>query len=340
MLQIIFDRKFSKNKHFFNEGFKLFFIFLLILFTTCANDNIYKNHPKWQYNYILYKSYKSLYRENKNYVLDFKSGDTILDTKKLMNKEIAIFHNSKLSVISEEIKKNKSLKCLILNGTNLKSFPQVIFEMPQLIRLDFAFSCNTDRNDSFIEFKKLRNLELLSLSSCSLNDLPEPITELHRLKYLNLSQNKIGDFSCKVGKLDSLIELNLSWNKIQILPKEIANLCFLEILNLSCNKITSFPFVITSLYKLQEIDLSNNDIKELPVEILNLKNLRTINLMSNSKFHLSKEFAIKLKKHLPYLEEIDLVGTFHSDKEIKELMTIPKLKIIFHVFCGTNTYNN
>ena len=297
-----------------------------------ATSNTSTQHPSWQENYYKYKTNKPDVPANKLFRLGFKPEDTVLPIGNLKGVEIINANSTSLAYVPEDIKYLASLKSLNLTWTKLSYFPKVVFEMPQLVSLDFAFRDSSVTVDTLARnFSKLPDLELLSLISCRLRDVPEPVTKLRRLKYLSLSQNSITVLSSSIGRLDSLIELDLSQNKIKSLPSALSNLQLLEELDLYDNKLTSFPLSICQLSSLRDLDFRYNDLKTLPNEILNLKNIQNLNFGNNTNLHITKEFAEQINSKLPNLKTIFLDGTHHTQKEMAELTKVFKDKIIFYL---------
>ena len=135
---------------------------------------------------------------------------------------------------------------------------------------------------------------------------------LRRLKYLNLGTNKIRNMTAPISKLDSLVEIDFSQNELTNFPKDINRLKNLEVLNLSDNNISDFPS-----------------------EIIELPNVKEINLMHNPKFKLTVDIAKNLKHNWKNLETLYLIGTNHSENEIKKLNEILPGKLVFFWGCGT-----
>ena len=293
-------------------------------------SNTKKKYPSWKDNYYKYSSNNPVISAKKLFRLQATPSDTTLPVDKLKGVEIINANGAFLTYISESIKDLQSLKSLNLTWTHLNYFPKVVFKMPQLICLDLAF-----RNSSVIvdtlthNFSMLPNLELLSLISCKLNDVPDQVTRMRRLKYLDLSQNSIEILSDSIGKLDSLIDLDLSQNKIDHLPGNLRNLKYLENLSLNNNQLTSFPLIIFKLSNLQELDLRNNDIRTLPQDLLQLGNIRILKINNNPNLYISSEFAQQLNKGCPALEKIFLDGTTYRNYEITEFKKIFTSRITF-----------
>ncbi len=313
-------------------------LFIVLLLTiSCSNRqdelrNIIIKHPSWQYNYYKYKANKPDVPTDKLFRLGFGPSDTALPVDKLKGVEIIDANSTSLTYVPEEIRNLDSLKSLNLTWTKLNYFPRVVFEMPQLVSLDLAFRDSSIVVDTLAHnFSKLPDLELLSLISCRLSDIPQPVTKLKRLKYLSLSQNIITVPTSSIGRLDSLIELDLSQNKIESLPNELSYLRLLEELNLYDNKLTLFPLSICQLTSLRHLDFRYNDIKTLPDQILNMKSIENLDFGNNINLHITKEFAEQINRRLPNLKTLVLNGTNHTEKEMGKLKKIFKDKIILYL---------
>ncbi len=312
-------------------------LILLLVNFSCSNgqrkpiDNLV-THPSWQANYYKYKTNKPNLPAHKIFRLGFEPIDTTLPIDNLSRVEIINANSTSLAFIPETILRLDSLKSLNLTWTNLNYFPRVVFQMPQLISLDFAFrdSCITLDTLAY-NFTRLKNLELLSLISCQLRNVPESVTNLKRLKYLNLSQNKIKFLDNRIGNLDSLIELDLSQNKLINLPNDLSKLQSLEQLNLYNNKLTILSETVCQLNNLRDLDFRYNNIKSLPKEILNLKSIESLDFSNNESLNITNEFAKEINRKLPNLKSIVLINTNHTDNQILDLIKIFKDKVIFFV---------
>lgn len=208
-----------------------FNIFLILLLATACSAK----HPAWLNNYYRYSKGSLNVPKDKIYTLGSTPADTILQTDKLQGVELLIATSPYPGFVPEKIKALHSLRSLDLFLETGGYIPKVIFDMPQLVSLNFdKAECSFAIDTLLPHFTKLSNLELLGLNHFHLEEVPAPITKLKKLKYLNLGGNNISNIS-GIDKLDSLTSLDLSDNKLDTLPTELNNLHFLEFLNLSYN---------------------------------------------------------------------------------------------------------
>lgn len=290
------------------------FSILIILFLTSCRQKQGDNtlmHPSWQDNFYKYRNINaSNISSDRFFRLNSSDKDTtirnLLDFPKT---EIININSCSVKHIPSDITKLKELKALNITWTDFNKFPRILFELPNLISLDIAFRDTTIVVDTLCyNFQRLKNIELLSLISCGLTNLPLPLTQMRQLKYLGLGVNKIREITSPIGNLDSLIEVDFSQNKLTDLPKDFYKLKNLEV-----------------------ADFSNNDISILPSNIVELNLVREINLMNNPNFKLSPDLAKQIKKNWKNLKTILLVGTNHTESDIKELNEILPGKLVFFV---------
>lgn len=173
--------------------------------------------------------------------------------------------NFRNALKSGRINKIKHLK---LDGWNLKTVPEEIFE--------------------------LKRLESLSLGSNQITNVPKIISELHSLKYLDLEYNKIGNFPSSILNLPSLTYLNLDYNLFNHIPDSIIRLPSIEVLGLSYNLISSIPESIEEMKSLKTLAINNNIITKLPRTISNLNSLKFLYLRRN-KIEFIPEFLKNIK---------------------------------------------
>ncbi len=109
---------------------------------------------------------------------------------------------------------------------------------------------------------ELTNLKELSLTYCSIDTLPNIISNLKDVTVLKLGGNYLSFLPSEIGKLTNLTTLNLYSNQIKKLPVEIGNLKNLTFLYLAKNKLSSLPEEVKNLTNLTELNLSDNNITE------------------------------------------------------------------------------
>lgn len=111
--------------------------------------------------------------------------------------------------------KIQEIKHVNLDGWNLKSIPEEVFE--------------------------LRDLKSLSLEFNQLTEIPDEISNLTSLTRLYLNYNSLKRLPESIGKLLSLKSLNIIHNDISNLPESIQDLKNLKYISVRGTKITQVP---------------------------------------------------------------------------------------------------
>lgn len=202
--------------------------------------------------------------------------------------------------------KGKTIKQVVklnLSGRNLKSFPENIFDYP--------------------------NLEKLVLSNNKINVIPKEILKLKKLKVLDLANNEISVLHSAVFKLPKLRTLNVYGNYIKKFPKQVMESGVRKII------VGNNPIESVELEKLREklevvstkVILVDNDgeepimeLKPKPViaEIVKEeKEMEKKHSIFVSYSHEDKKWLDKVLKNLkPLKRYYDNVDSW-SDKQIK-----------------------
>ncbi len=176
-----------------------------------------------------------------------------------MNEEnnMLVFRFGKIR-ISSMIKYMTNIESISFHDIPLNNISKSIGKLINLKKIYFD-NCDFNMNNSdcvkkskYI-FKKLTNLERLSLASCDLFKLPKFICNLTNLKYLNLFENGLFDLPSSIYRLQKLEELDISLNHIGINSKLKS---FKRLLNLKC-------LIVDNLYEnnwkylLQKFNMNN-----------------------------------------------------------------------------------
>nr|BAJ97003.1 predicted protein [Hordeum vulgare subsp. vulgare] len=130
-------------------------------------------------------------------------------------------------------------------------------------------------------FCRLRNMQTLIFSNCSLQALPENISGFNKLCYLDISSNmNLSRLPSSLGKLSELSFLNLSGCfTLQELPESICELANLQHLDMSkCCALKSLPDKFGSLHKLIFLNLSCCYILSKLPDNISLECLEHLNL--------------------------------------------------------------
>lgn len=150
-----------------------------------------------------------------------------------------------------------SLKYLILRDCQISNIPETIYNLQEVIRIDFADNLIRVLPDSFCQLRNLRELRLTNnkihqlpndfgnlynliwffADNNYLNSLPESLSKLSQLDILNLANNKIEKLPNKFGNLNSLVELYLDRNRLKLLPRSMLSMRNIDVLFLTDNKL-------------------------------------------------------------------------------------------------------
>jgi len=210
--------------------------------------------------------------------------DAISASKNL--KHLALF-NVKLTAISPNISKLKSLEHLKISGQSKIVLSKEVGNLSRLLSLDIESKVE----EIPTTIGKLKRLTNLYLNYNSLSFLPDEIGELKNLKYLELSANRFKKLNPNIGKCLSLIELKISANPIECLPSTLGNLTNLKVLEAQHCNLNDVFANIENLKKLTTLDFNDNFIIQLPNAITDLKNLKSLNFSYNQLNELPKNIG-------------------------------------------------
>lgn len=100
--------------------------------------------------------------------------------------ELDLSDNTSLHTLPEELQLLTNLACLNLGQTGFKTFPEIIFKIPNLKTLKFLGNTLPILPDTV---GQARNLEKLCLTDVQLESVSPEITKLQNLQVLDLSYN-------------------------------------------------------------------------------------------------------------------------------------------------------
>ncbi|XP_045797937.1 receptor-like protein 6 [Trifolium pratense] len=216
-------------------------------------------------------------------------------------------------------------KLLLYSG---KSSSRITDSRIQVLSLD---SCNLVEIPPFI--RDLSDVEFLSLSENNIQSLPNWLWKKESLQDLAVSNNSLtGAISPSICNLKYLLGLDLSLNNFSgNVPSCLGNFSqSLEILKINGNKLSGLiPQTYMIGNALQQIDLSNNNLQgQLPRELINSRRLEYFDVSHNN---INDSFPFWLGD-LPELKVLALSNNqFHGDIRCPGNMTsstFPKLHII------------
>ncbi|KAJ8425723.1 hypothetical protein Cgig2_026596 [Carnegiea gigantea] len=144
---------------------------------------------------------------------------------------------------------------------------------------------SNDDNNNKDQFRRhgsssieVERLEIIDLSSMSLDSLPNPPITLGAICKLDLSNNNLENIpESLTARLLNVVVLDVHSNQLTSLPNSIGCLSKLKILNVSGNLLSSLPKTIENCRSLEELNANFNKLSLLPdtvgFELLNLKRL-------------------------------------------------------------------
>ncbi|OLS16529.1 MAG: hypothetical protein HeimC3_53710 [Candidatus Heimdallarchaeota archaeon LC_3] len=201
------------------------------------------------------------------------------------------------------------LERLVLHDCNMSILPESITELEFLRDLEILSDREVIDNSSEECLTKppknlgnLVNLEILSIESTELNELPGNLSNLRKLKILYLSDNNLNNLPKSIGELEKLEKIGLSGNKLSNFPKSFFNLTALKSLSMARNNFSELPPEISQLLRLEEINLLDNPWTSFPKEIAEIPFLKKIIANSSSKGLFPSEIFEKVKKNLLKIE--------------------------------------
>ncbi|KAF3362042.1 hypothetical protein PHSC3_001353 [Chlamydiales bacterium STE3] len=251
--------------------------------------------------------------------------------------------------INESLKNLQSLRTCILKDCQLKKWPEEIFHLGKLEKLDLSENPihNLPNENKTCSFGNLPNLQELKLSQCKISKFPKSLLTHSTLVVVDLSKNRL-----------KTIPINLSGSSGQL---DLIALQNLEKLDLNSNSFTKFPKAIALLANLRELDLSENKITavlekcvirvknwkreekslELPclpgsLQYLNLKKnaIQTLNLnellelislkMSRNPFGHTRKLVLD---QIPNIQYLSIPLDMYHKNTIKKLKILKTLKL-------------
>lgn len=114
-----------------------------------------------------------------------------------------------------------------LKNCGLTEIPEVLFNYPQIVRIDLGNSYHSDQmtlnsiKNIPSDIQNIKNLGYLNLENNQLQFVHPDISNLKELKTLNLSSNNLKEIPESLANMESLNELSLEKNPFDMLPPEI-----------------------------------------------------------------------------------------------------------------------
>ncbi len=277
-----------------------------------------------------------------------------IDKNKIKYLEIKVDTLTKKAV--KELAKFPRLERLLLEAYETAPFVNNLKNLKNLKSLHIPTISNKD----FINLKKLKSLETLSITLDSLQaedcSVLWNLPKLRKIKVHTYDNKKLLWQTAKYRNIE-ILYLNGHWeltkidddlsnfrrlkeiyigkHQLKALPKNFTNLQELEVLNISHNQITQLPKEIGKLKKLKKLLASRNKIIEIPHSIKGCKELEKIDLSNNSIQKLPVELF-----ELSKLKKLRLNGN-KLTKILKELGNLKTLKELWlgSIFKEENSNN-
>ncbi|MCP4521492.1 MAG: leucine-rich repeat domain-containing protein [Cytophagales bacterium] len=212
-------------------------------------------------------------------------------------------------------------KAIHLNNRGFKTFPQEIFNYPEI--------------------------KELYLEGNEIEEIPADIVKLPNLEILSLQKNEITTISEEIENLKNLKELNLYFNELTSLPNIFHHFSNLEKLNLAYNALTELPKSIEHCNSLMSVDISYNPIKELPSHerLVKLRNLNLeyteIQNITHDLLYCAGSFDVQISQPILFLNKYLLKqnGDFKLIKQGHRNEVMSKVpeedKLFYHqIFCN------
>ncbi|XP_065848585.1 plant intracellular Ras-group-related LRR protein 6-like [Euphorbia lathyris] len=145
-------------------------------------------------------------------------------------------------------------------------------------------------------------LEIIDLSSMSLDSLPNPALNLALICKLDLSNNNLQAIpESLTARLLNVVVLDVHSNQLKCLPNSIGCLCKLKVLNVAGNFLQFLPKTIENCRYLEELNANFNKLIRLPENIgFELINIKKLSVNSNKLMYLPQSLT-----HLTALKILD-----------------------------------
>ena len=209
--------------------------------------------------------------------------------------------------LPELLKLSPELKGLVdlnLSKNNLFNSDQVfevLYDLPQLVRLDVSFNVLNGTLTGLVG--RLDQLEELHLDSNNLVALPASISGMRALTVLSVADNLLTGLPPELGDCSALRQLNCKNNKIASIPGAVFRSCTrLEKMQFSGNLLKAIPEEIGCCINAVLVDFSCNAIEELPPSLAQCVNIEVLHFGSNKIPAIAPEIFSSLVK----LREVQL----------------------------------
>lgn len=183
--------------------------------------------------------------------------------------------NTQFKEMLDVLKSKKHFKKLMVSHSNIKLIPNNIHELKNLETLSLSHSKLIEINPNIGNLKNLKYLGLRN--NRSLLKLNEEIGQLNKLELLDISTCSIDSIPNTIGNCLNLKVLKANAGKLEYVPKSIGNCQELINLNLGYNQISNLPSEIGKLKNLGMLSVGHNPYDSIPVSYRNLNKLFNFN---------------------------------------------------------------
>lgn len=177
------------------------------------------------------------------------------------------------------------VSCAIKDLSSLESFENL-----RVVQIGHDIYDKTEINLDLTPLKKFKQLETLSISSCSVSNLPSVVKELHFLKTLNFSSVRPFHLPPEVWQLDYLENLSCSGCKMTTFEiKKVSQNSKIHTIRLGSNLLTEIPKALFELPLLHTLWISGNKLTQLYDDVKNATALKNLRAKHNSLDEIEKE---------------------------------------------------
>ena len=201
--------------------------------------------------------------------------------------------NSKIAVLPDELKNLVSCTDVeIYNCPEMKSFPMVLAQMPELVSLNLANNRQWSSDEALKGIKALatgpsrEKIQILYFNQNRLQVIPEEFTNFKKIGLIDFASNEIHTIEKAWGNDIKPVQLYLDHNRLSEFPTdENGVFCYMEdteTFSVKYNEFTKFPniFDAGSLYGIVSVDFSYNHISEFPEDFRGIY-VQTLTIANN-----------------------------------------------------------
>ena len=193
-----------------------------------------------------------------NYTRDLMEDGVAFKTVVSINLE-----RNKVTSLTPDIQRMLCLREISLCNNEIKSFPDSLSCLPNLIRIDASDNL-------------LNSLPALMGGLCS------------SLKYLQLQNNRFTSLPGSLESLSSLVKLSMDGNMIEVVEiKSEFSLNDLENFQLNSNRVSSFEVCQNCMASLKVLGANHNLMQDWPDALMQCRGLRELHLDDNKLTHVS-----------------------------------------------------